>query len=780
MSYPHDYYHRHGGPDLHNTGESRPYLDPDFLANGHGAQLPALSAIGRGPRGEGIYVDNVVERDGTVSFGLYSSLTGELVWQSPNLAAPEIEFVPVDFRELVPGTAAPLDIVVKRGGVTKTTTAYIPAGERGSLVYLLDGYVERTVDDTYTTTIDDLIVYGRNEYLNKPIPKPNDVVFFKYTGTSEYGFAFGTVETVGNHSRDHEGHTGNQVVFTARTFIPLPPIEVGQNGNWVVGGQDTGIQAQGEKGDKGDKGDRGQDGQRGPQGLRGEKGETGARGRDGRDGEDGAPGLPLTLGVVTTVMGDPGTEPSAVFTHTDIDDNIYDLVLTIPRGEDGAMIDVQNGIYTMADLPEYTPTPINTAFVVDDGNGYDLYIRGRIPVDAEDGGPWVVIENLYDYDHISNAPLKKSQDGTRWISQLGAKLPVEWGTGDKATVQGVGTTASGPYAHAEGQGTRASGNSAHSEGIGTQATGTASHAEGSGCQATGMNAHAEGSGSIAEGTYAHAEGAGSQATGNYSHSEGSLAKASQESSHAEGYNTTASGYYSHAEGYEAKATGMATHAEGSGSQATYNNCHAEGSYTKASGSAAHAEGASTQATGNACHAEGSQTKATIDQAHAEGAGCEATSGRAHAEGYYTKASGSASHSEGNYTKAAGSYSHAEGSYTETDNEAAHAEGIRCVAKGDGTHAEGIDTYIDYGRGSHVEGIGTYCNSEATHVSGKYNDGSKWLTTAARTHAPWTSTAMPGMQAMSPATSWEPCTCCRGRPTSRSSTPASPRSSRQRT
>ena len=648
MSYPHDYYHRHGGPDLHNTGESRPYLDPDFLANGHGAQLPALSAIGRGPRGEGIYVDNVVERDGTVSFGLYSSLTGELVWQSPNLAAPEIEFVPVDFRELVPGAPAPLDIVVKRGGVTKTTTAYIPAGERGSLVYLLDGYVERTVDDTYTTTIDDLIVYGRNEYLNKPIPKPNDIVFFKYTGVDEYGFAFGTVETVGNHSRDHEGHTGNQVMFTARTFIPLPPIEVGQNGNWIVGGQDTGIQAQGEKGDKGDKGDRGQDGQRGPQGLRGEKGETGARGRDGRDGEDGAPGLPLTLGVVTTVMGDPGTEPSAVFTRTDIDDNIYDLVLTIPRGEDGAMIDVQNGIYTMADLPEFTPTPINTAFVVDDGNGYDLYIRGRVPVDAEEGGPWVVIENLYDYDHISNAPLKKSQDGTRWISQLGAKLPVEWGTGDFATVQG---------------------------GQGAQATGRASHAEGLGTTASAEGAHAEGVSTTASNQYAHAEGSGTEASGY--------------SAHAEGSGTKATYYYTHAEGSGSQATGFSCHAEGSGTQATGNACHAEGSQTKATYDQAHAEGCGTEATSSRAHAEGYYTKARGDSSHAEGNYSDAAGWCSHAEGDHTFTDSTASHAEGRRTVAKGEGAHAEGIDTYIDwGVAAHVEGIGTRATTEAAHVSG--------------------------------------------------------------------------------------------
>lgn len=50
---------------------------------------------------------------------------------------------------------------------------------------------------------------------------------------------------------------------------------IGENGNWYVGGEDTGVQAQGHQGDKGDKGDTGETG---PQGPKGEQGNSGVSG----------------------------------------------------------------------------------------------------------------------------------------------------------------------------------------------------------------------------------------------------------------------------------------------------------------------------------------------------------------------------------------------------------------------------------------------------------------------------------------------------------------------
>lgn len=228
--YPHSYYDEHEHPHMHNVGEGRPYLEPDWHANHHGAQLPSLSAIGRGPRGEGLTVQDTTDEQGNTSFAIYSDLTGEMVWQSPNFDPGTLEFQAVPFEDIVPGTPAPLSIVYTRDGVTKTTTAYIPSGDRGAYVYLLTGDVQRTDDDTYTTTIGDLRIYDhgvipdtRATYdYESAVPRVNDIVFFSYVQDDEYGtkgIAFGTIENVGN-SDSEEITDESIVVFTARVFVP--------------------------------------------------------------------------------------------------------------------------------------------------------------------------------------------------------------------------------------------------------------------------------------------------------------------------------------------------------------------------------------------------------------------------------------------------------------------------------------------------------------------------------------------------------------------------------
>ena len=59
---------------------------------------------------------------------------------------------------------------------------------------------------------------------------------------------------------------------------------IGENGNWFVNGEDTGVAATGPAGPQGEKGETG------AQGPQGEKGETGAQGPQGEKGEDGAAG----------------------------------------------------------------------------------------------------------------------------------------------------------------------------------------------------------------------------------------------------------------------------------------------------------------------------------------------------------------------------------------------------------------------------------------------------------------------------------------------------------
>lgn len=99
---------------------------------------------------------------------------------------------------------------------------------------------------------------------------------------------------------------------------------IGDNGNWFVGLQDTGVSATGPAGPPGEKGDPGK---QGPQGVPGPAGE------DGEPGPAGATGATpnLQIGAVTTL--DAGNNATASITGT-IENPL--LNLGIPKGADGA------------------------------------------------------------------------------------------------------------------------------------------------------------------------------------------------------------------------------------------------------------------------------------------------------------------------------------------------------------------------------------------------------------------------------------------------------------
>ena len=226
MSYPHDYYKFDPDhPELHNRGEERPYFEPDWHSHGmHDAQLPALSAIGRGPRGEGLYVGAQVNQDGEISFTLNSTLTGEAVWESPNLAPWEVEFTPTVWADIVAGIPAALDIKQTRGNQTHTTHAYLPPGQEGSRIFMLGGVQEKADDNTYTTTVADLTIYGRAVYQNRPVPRPNDIVIFAVQDSTGYSLGVGSIDNVGGTTRENYGGgdipTPTNVVFTCNMYVP--------------------------------------------------------------------------------------------------------------------------------------------------------------------------------------------------------------------------------------------------------------------------------------------------------------------------------------------------------------------------------------------------------------------------------------------------------------------------------------------------------------------------------------------------------------------------------
>ncbi len=79
--------------------------------------------------------------------------------------------------------------------------------------------------------------------------------------------------------------------------------EVGSNGNWWIGGVDTGIKAQGPKGDTGSAGKDGADGKDGVDGKDGADGKNGSDGKDGVNGSAGKSAYELWVADVMSASG---------------------------------------------------------------------------------------------------------------------------------------------------------------------------------------------------------------------------------------------------------------------------------------------------------------------------------------------------------------------------------------------------------------------------------------------------------------------------------------------
>lgn len=227
--HPHDYYAPYSDePHLHNRHAGRHYVEPDWQANAAGHQLPVLSTVGRGPRGEGLQVSNIVEEDGIESFALYSTLTGELLWQSPNLAPGDLSFTALPFDQLSAGQPAPLDIKWTRGGTTKTTHAYLPCGEPGSLIFTLADKIQKNTTDIYQTTMGDLVVYKRETWPNhqKPNAKVNDIVMCCVVDEDGEYLAVGDIINVGDHGNE-EITASTAVQFIIRCYVVAPTARIG-------------------------------------------------------------------------------------------------------------------------------------------------------------------------------------------------------------------------------------------------------------------------------------------------------------------------------------------------------------------------------------------------------------------------------------------------------------------------------------------------------------------------------------------------------------------------
>ena len=375
---PHDHTGCMGLPDLVSHGNSRPYIEPDYTAMECDDQLPAISTMGRGPRGRGITIAGIEMDEDTFKFSIVEDENGETVYQTPNLSAGVIT-VSAKPENPVAGETVVMDVTVTRDGRSTVTQVPIPAGSTGSRIFMCSVDLGEPMGEgfAYQADVSALMHYGRNsaEWETMPVPRVNDVVVFALQGR----LAFGTIEAV----------EGGKAVFTSQVdFDVLQSLEIDASGNWVIGGVPTNKPARGPKGDKGDPGEDGRDGAPGPKGEDGPRGPEGPQGAPGESGEDGKPAI-MKVGKVEETK-----TPIVKVTRTDAIGNEFTMDFGLPRGADGKSVDIQGGVYTTDQLPAFDDTPVNRAFIVkDEDNQFDLYIRGLEPVIAEDGGPWTVVEN---------------------------------------------------------------------------------------------------------------------------------------------------------------------------------------------------------------------------------------------------------------------------------------------------------------------------------------------------------------------------------------------------
>lgn len=375
---PHDHTGCMGLPDLVSHGNSRPYIEPDYTAMECDDQLPAISTMGRGPRGRGISIAGIELDEDTFKFSIVEDGNGETVYQTPNLSAGVIT-VSAKPERPVAGETVAMDVTVTRDGRSTVTHVPIPAGSTGSRIFMCSVDLGEPMGEgfAYQADVSALMHYGRNsaQWKTMPVPRVNDVVIFALQGR----LAFGTIEAV----------EGGRAIFTSQVdFDVLQSLEIDGSGNWVIGGVPTNNPARGPKGDKGDPGEDGRDGAPGPKGDTGDRGPTGPTGATGESGEDGKPAI-MKVGKVEETK-----TPTVKVTRTDAIGNEFTMDFGLPRGADGKSVDIQGGVYTTDQLPAFDDTPVNRAFIVkDEDNQFDLYIRGLEPVIAEDGGPWTVVEN---------------------------------------------------------------------------------------------------------------------------------------------------------------------------------------------------------------------------------------------------------------------------------------------------------------------------------------------------------------------------------------------------
>lgn len=212
---------------------------------------------------------------------------------------------------------------------------------------------------------------------------------------------------------------------------------IGANGNWVIGGKDTGVSAtgpqgpQGPKGDTGDtgpQGEKGETGATGPQGIQGETGATGPQGPQGEQGPAGPQGPQGPQGE-TGPQGEKG-DP---FTYEDFTPEQLEALIGPqgPQGEQGVQGETgpqgEPGPQGPAGVGLPTPTAEDAGkvpVVNADGTGYVLQIPS--------GGSGIALDSIY----IDTQPTKTDYKAGEIFSPAGMVVKANYTNGTVATITG--------------------------------------------------------------------------------------------------------------------------------------------------------------------------------------------------------------------------------------------------------------------------------------------------------------------------------------------------------
>jgi len=249
-------------------------------------------------------------------------------------------------------------------------------------------------------------------------------------------------------------------------------------------------------------------------------------------------------------------------------------------------------------------------------------------------------------------------------------------------INGIGSTACGPYSTASGYCTTASGVYSTASGYCTIASGFYSIASGYSTTASGLYSIAGGRYSTACGCYSTASGYCTTASGRYSTASGCYSTVSGQFSTASGFNSTASGNFSTASGNSTTASGLHSTASGAYSTASGVYSTANGYYSTASGNFSTASGVYSTASGAYSTASGKYSTASGKYSTASGRYSTASGCFSTASGVYSTASGFYSTASGKYSTACGFYSIASGYCT-------IASGLYSTASGKYSTASGI-------------------------------------------------------------------------------------------